>query len=401
MIIDTFINKKIAKTSKIRNTNNIDIDLVSEHVKAVDWSCIYSGNNVDKKMDQLYMIMHNFMNKFCPYEEITSRYDPVPWINTEIKNLMAQRKLYYDWWIINRKRQSSRILYSSYARTNNDIKYRIRESKKQNFEYDYHRAEDSKSKWNLIHRFGTTRKSQKMGKITIMNAINSIKSNGTGPDDMPPKFVRAMAEFIAATMAHIINESFISQGFPRKLKSITITPIAKVECPTIPSQYRPICSANFLLKVISKITCQQFYNYLENNSLIYDNQSGFRHGRVCVTAILKLTEDIHLSISNGKCVIPVLLDFANAFGSVDHGVLLAALKNVGVTGSTLNWYQNFMRDWTQVINFNNEFSPPKTITRGIIQGENSSQLLFSIFMNNITIYIKNCQVLLYADDVQL
>lgn len=209
--------------------------------------------------------------------------------------------------------------------------YIHRDDKRNSFEENYYKAEDSKSRWNLIHKFGVTKKSQRMEKMTVHNAnisadnlnneflklkplnkinfaaeqpkasfrfvnvspvlvyetINSIKSNSTGPDDIPPKCVKAIAAYIAEPMAHIINESFKTLIFPKQLKYITKTPIAKVEYPESPSQYRPICSANFLLKVLSKLTCQQFYNYLENNSMLHEN-------RGCVTTILKLTEDIHL-----------------------------------------------------------------------------------------------------------
>lgn len=80
---------------------------------------------------------------------------------------------------------------------------------------------------------------------------------------------------------------------------------------------------------------------------------------------------------------------------------MKALEGVGVTGPTLDCYGDFLTGWRQVVKFNGELSESKVIRRGIIQGENNSQLLFSVFINNITKYIKNCRVLLYVDDVQL
>lgn len=81
--------------------------------------------------------------------------------------------------------------------------------------------------------------------------------------------------------------------------------------------------------------------YLEENHILNDHQSGFRSKHSLTTAILRLTEDIHKSISSGKCVVLVLLDFANAFGSVDHGILMQILKSVGLENRTLMWYQKF------------------------------------------------------------
>lgn len=107
-----------------------------------------------------------------------------------------------------------------------------------------------------------------------------------------------------------------------------------------------------------------------------------------------------MSISQGKCVVLVLLDFANAFGSVDHSILLQTLGGIGVGDMAMKWYESFLSGWKQVVKFNGKLSEPGTINRGIIQGENNSQLLFSIFINNIVGYITSSKIL-YADDVQL
>lgn len=48
-----------------------------------------------------------------------------------------------------------------------------------------------------------------------------------------------------------------------------------------------------------------------------------------------------------------------------------------------------------------EISEQRTIKRGIIQGENNSQALFSIFINNVLGYIKSCKSILFADDLEV
>lgn len=48
-----------------------------------------------------------------------------------------------------------------------------------------------------------------------------------------------------------------------------------------------------------------------------------------------------------------------------------------------------------------KISKSQTITRGIIQGENNSQMLFSLFINNLVSYIRFSKVILFADDVQI
>lgn len=188
----------------------------------------------------------------------------------------------------------------------------------------FYDTDDPREKWNLIHKFGVTKKSQKRQKFVVQDTnidadclnkeflkilprdkveitferpsttfcfknvtpamvlamIKSVKSNGMGPDKIPPKCIKAMAEYLAAPMAHLINTSFHTSTFPDMLKHISITPIPKVENPTQPGQFRPICSANFFLKVFSKITCEQMYNYLENNKILDDRRLSDIIGRV-------------------------------------------------------------------------------------------------------------------------
>lgn len=235
----------------------------------------------------------------------------------------------------------------------------------------------------------------------VYKMIFDIKSNGTGPDEIPPICFKLLADYISEPIANLVNVSFDTGIFPQGLKRVAITPIPKVENPIICSQYRPISNANFLLKIISKLCCHQLTEYLETNNLISKHQSGFRKGHSCTTAILKLTEDLHKSIAKRKCVILVLLDFSNAFGSVDHNILLHVLESNGIRERTLEWYNSFLSNWQQIVKHNGKSSKQITITRGIIQGENNSQLLFTIFINQIIKYIKFCKIIMYADDVQL
>lgn len=230
-----------------------------------------------------------------------------------------------------------------------------------------------RKKWNIIHRYGVTRKSRKTVTMNldekfgldnlnkqftslaplpkrvlnvpkrhnkfefehvsggvVQKTIHAITSNSTGPDGLPPRLYKKMSRYISMPISDIINCSFDSGIYPSKLKQISITPIPKVEEPSETSQFRPISSANFLSKIISKITCGQMNTFLERNKVLTEHQSGFRSKHSCTTAILKLTEEMHQSIAGGKCILLILLDFKNAYGSVDHDTLIQILQGVGV-----------------------------------------------------------------------
>lgn len=222
----------------------------------------------------------------------------------------------------------------------NRINYNIRHRRRNVFIDKYNAAESSAEKWNLIHKFGVTRKAQKneahnaqfdkqftvdglndffarlkplpaidlkiepvatkfefevVEPERILNIIRQIKSSSTGPDGIAPKCFELLAKYVSEPISIILNTSLVTGNFPSILQKISITPIPKVERPMSMSQFRAISYANFLMKIISSACCNRLTKYLEENNLITEHQSGFRNKHSCTTAILKLTEDIHLS----------------------------------------------------------------------------------------------------------
>ena len=436
--------RKEKRQIEMRNFNKFDQEEVDSFANNTDWSLIERGEDIDTKVNVLCNYLHQFSNRIFPVKTIVSKNDPVPWMNEEINIKMKERKIFYDWQKMNRNHQSHKILYASYRKIDNEVKRLIKSSKKQCFDSKYKSAKNSKEKWKLIHNFGITKKSKKAFDTDINDVINpnslnaefnkldtlpkvkmelqntssvfqfthvnaelisktiyNIKSNGTGPDQLPPICFKLLHNYISKPIANILNCSFDTGKFPDKLKSIAITPIPKVNDPQTLSHFRPISNANFLLKIFSTITCKQLNSYLEENKLLSEHQSGFRKNHSCTTAILKLTEEMHDIISRGKCMILILLDFSNAFGSVDHDRLIQVLESVGIKDNTLKWFKSFLIGWNQIVKQGKCVSDPLIIKRGIIQGENNSQLLFSIFINNIIKYVKVCKVIMFADDIQL
>ncbi len=57
----------------------------------------------------------------------------------------------------------------------------------------------------------------------------------------------------------------------------------------------------------------------------------------CITALIKIINDIRFNSDSGKISVLVLLDLSAAFDTVDHNILLERLENwVGLLG----WYSN-------------------------------------------------------------
>ncbi|KAJ4447455.1 hypothetical protein ANN_09462 [Periplaneta americana] len=167
------------------------------------------------------------------------------------------------------------------------------------------------------------------------------------------------------------------------------------------NQYRPISILPTTSKALEHIVHGQLTNYLDEHKLLDDYQSGFRHGHSTTTALLKVTEDIREAMDRGEVTALTLLDFSNAFGSVDIDLLLAKMKALHLSDNTLSWMDSYLRDCQQCVSLDNQFSQWRYTKAGVPQGSVLGPLLFSIYINDISKNLQYCRYHLYADDLQL
>ena len=87
------------------------------------------------------------------------------------------------------------------------------------------------------------------------------------------------------------------------------------------NNYRPVLNLTFLSKVIQKAVAFHLNKYLLNNNLNESVESAYKCGHSTETALVRVNNDIMMSIDQGKPVILVLLDLSAAFDTIDHSVL--------------------------------------------------------------------------------
>ena len=107
---------------------------------------------------------------------------------------------------------------------------------------------------------------------------------------------------------------------PTELKQAIIRPFLKK--PGLDHQhyrnFRPLSNLTFLSKVIEKVVALQLVDYIDSNGLCEMFQSAYRTNHSTKTALIRVYNDIALSIDSRKSVVLVLLDFSAAFDTVDH-----------------------------------------------------------------------------------
>ena len=120
-----------------------------------------------------------------------------------------------------------------------------------------------------------------------------------------------------------------------------VTPIFKEGDKLLIKNYRPISPLPICGKIFEKIIFNNLCSYLTVNNLITKNQSGFRPNDSTTNQLLYLVNEIHQAFENPKSleVRAVFLDISKGFDKVWHDGLIFKLKQNGVSGSLLMFFQ--------------------------------------------------------------
>ncbi len=99
----------------------------------------------------------------------------------------------------------------------------------------------------------------------------------------------------------------------------------------------------------------------------------------------------------GKISLVTLCDLSKAFDSVHHEILVQKLTKVNINPF---WFRDYLHNRTQAVKINNTMSDIRKLAFGVPQGSILGPILFTIFINDLTDTINECEVIQYADDTQ-
>ena len=99
-----------------------------------------------------------------------------------------------------------------------------------------------------------------------------------------------------------------------------------------------------------------------------------------------------------------MLDLSCAFDSLNLQILSFRLREIGINGQVLNWFNSFVSNRSSSVNINSSLSVPFVHSCGVPQGFVIGPIVFIIYILPIKlIFLKfpHIHYHLYADDLQI
>ena len=145
------------------------------------------------------------------------------------------------------------------------------------------------------------------GVTTLLQNLNPHKA--CGPDGIRPHVPKEIAREIAPALTALFKSSLSSGSVPADWRDVHITPVYKKGEQYNPANYRPVSLTSVVCTLLEHIIVSAVMRHSEENSILTDNQHGFRRGRSCETQLLELVEALTMNLESSKQTDVLIMDF--------------------------------------------------------------------------------------------
>ena len=130
--------------------------------------------------------------------------------------------------------------------------------------------------------------------LKIIRALDINKAHGH--DEIYVRMIKICDYAIIGPLSLIIYESCIESGtFPAIWKKSNIVPVHEKGDKQIIDNYRPVSLLLIFGKIFERILFNSLFNYIQENNLLCEHQSGFRPNDSCIYQLISVVHDIYAS----------------------------------------------------------------------------------------------------------
>ena len=232
-------------------------------------------------------------------------------------------------------------------------------------------------------------------KEDVDNIVQSLSANkATKFDWIPLKLIKLSAKIVDKYLTSIINHDILRSYFSDWANTL-IRPIYKKKDRQNKENYRPVSILNGFSKVYERFkltVCSLIQTSLSNFVSAYRKHYSANH------VLIRLIENWKKNLDNNKIVGAVFIDLSKTFDCIPDDLLITKLEAYGFSEDFHSFLHSYLKRRKKSVNINNVHSMFQILHSGVPQSSILGTLPFNIFINNLFYFIKDAQLLNFADD---
>ena len=219
----------------------------------------------------------------------------------------------------------------------------------------------------------------------IRKNVKSMKNRKAGgPDDIVNEYIKYGLDKLLPVYLIFFNKVLETSEIPEDWVIGEIIPLYKGKGNIkVPVNYRGITLLSCLGKLFTSIINRRLTIFIETNSLLSENQTGFRKGYSTIDHCFLLNCIVDIFKKSSKKLYCAFVDYRQAFDKIWRNGLWYKIINMGISGKVLSVIMNLYKNIKSCVLVNKIKSNCFMSKVGVRQGENLSPLLFSIFVNDL------------------
>lgn len=238
-------------------------------------------------------------------------------------------------------------------------------------------------------------------KEELEKAIKELKRDkAAGHDDIVNEFIINASATVKSLFMSIFNTILSLEYFPDKWCVGSIVPIFKSGNKSETNNYRGITLLSVVGKLFTKIMNTRLNSWAEREQHLTEAQFGFRQGRGTTDCLFILQGMVEKMLGDGNNLFAAFIDYEKAFDYLNRGAIWAKLIKGGLSSKCIRIFQSMYEKMKLEVR-NSAGSGFFESSTGILQGEITSPIFFSFYVNDLESYFDEASVGIWTFDILL
>ena len=248
--------------------------------------------------------------------------------------------------------------------------------------------------------------------VELDKAIKSLKGNkASGEDNVINEFFINASFGVKFFIIILFNKILELEYFPSQWAVGKIVPIFKKGDRNDANNYRGITIISCLAKLFTKIMNDRLTNWVDSRKILTDSQYGFRKDRSTIDCLFVIQGLIDIIFAKGLKLYVCFIDYEKAYDLIDRACLFHKLVKTKISSKCINIFKDMYAKMKLTLDcdMENRYFASNV---GLLQGESTSPLLFSLFVNDLEHSLPNenfgvnavnilIKLLMFADDMAI